>query len=166
MVMANDSKELGRRRLLALITATPAALAAAHVLNGCGGAQQNGNDSGVVPDGDVVPDGMLPDGMLPDGTVPDGMVVTPDADVSCSPTTPDALGPFFSSGAPVREQIASAMEAGSPLRIEGRLLDVSDCRTPLAGWGLDLWQADDGGNYHDGPATGYRLRCARQSLRL
>jgi protocatechuate 3,4-dioxygenase beta subunit len=47
-------------------------------------------------------------------------------------------------------------EPGEPLRIEGRLLRASECRTPLGGYGLDLWQADREGNYHEPPD--YRLR--------
>jgi len=151
---------MGRRRLLGLMTATPAALASAHLLQGCGGSQV-----GVEDAGPSMTDGALPDSM-PDGmadamldAMPDGMAdATPDASVMCSQTTPDALGPFYSAGAPVRESLAQAGEAGTPLRIEGRILDVSDCGSPLVGWGLDLWQADVEGGYHDGPSTDYRLR--------
>ena len=47
-------------------------------------------------------------------------------------------------------------DACGPLRVEGRLFDTADCLTPLAGWGLDLWQADAEGVYREPPD--FRLR--------
>jgi protocatechuate 3,4-dioxygenase beta subunit len=160
--MVDQLKQLDRRELIALLTAAPATLA---VLGGCGESSESGNDIGprVTPDAGLQPDSMT---HADAGLQPDSMSISLDAGstprdagaVNCSLTTPDALGPFFSAGAPIREQLAEPQEPGEPLRIEGRLFDVDDCRTPLAGWGLDLWQADSSGEYYDGPSTNYRLR--------
>ena len=167
--MADDDKQLDRREVIAWLTATPATLAAAQVLSGCDDSPMSGRDIGARSnsnsDAGLRPDSMstLPDAgaMSPDtgAMPPDAGAMPPDAGtVNCSLTTSDALGPFFSAGAPIREQIAGDQEPGEPLRIEGRLYDVNDCRTPLSGWGLDIWQADSNGDYYDGPATDYRLR--------
>ncbi|MBX3187394.1 MAG: hypothetical protein KF819_10285 [Labilithrix sp.] len=76
----------------------------------------------------------------------------------CRHTTRDAEGPYFASGSPVRSlRIAGLDEPGVRLLVEGRLFGP-DCRTPLEGYALDLWQADASGDYFDGRASGYRLR--------
>ena len=73
--MAKDNREVGRRKILGLMTATPAALAAAHLLNGCGGngANMRIDDAGVDADGDVGDTGVMDAdagmGPMPDATV-------------------------------------------------------------------------------------------------
>ena len=79
----------------------------------------------------------------------------------CRPTQPDTQGPFYLPGAPSRGAIAPPGEPGSRLIVRGSVLGP-DCRTPLAGALLDVWQADARGNYH-GPAEQYRLRGRLQS---
>jgi len=166
--VANDDKpldrfeRLDRREVIAWLAAAPATLAVSQVLSGCDSGSEPGSDVGVsmTPASDA---GFRQDSMsgVPDSgtSSPDSGVMQPDAEVmNCSLTTSDALGPFYSTGAPIREKIAGDEELGEPLRIEGRLYDVADCRTPLSGWGLDIWQADNNGDYYDGPATDYRLR--------
>jgi len=77
---------------------------------------------------------------------------------ACRATSSDAEGPYFEAGAPFRAtRLASSSERGTRLAVEGRLVGP-DCKTPLKGYALDLWQADDEGNYYDASATGYRLR--------
>jgi protocatechuate 3,4-dioxygenase beta subunit len=77
---------------------------------------------------------------------------------ACRATTRDAEGPYFTSGSPRRAlRIAELTEPGVRLVVEGRLVGP-DCRTPLAGYGVDIWQADEGGNYADAGSSGYRLR--------
>lgn len=83
---------------------------------------------------------------------------TEEMQTACRLTTRDARGPYWERGAPVRPlAIADDAEDGVRLAIEGRLLGP-DCRTPLAGYAIDIWQADAQGNYHRAAATGYRLR--------
>ncbi|MBX3227173.1 MAG: hypothetical protein KIT84_35445 [Labilithrix sp.] len=75
----------------------------------------------------------------------------------CRVTTRDALGPYYAPGAPIRTlSIAEPEEKGVPLLVEGRLLGP-DCRTPLKGYTLDLWQANAAGEYSPGGAD-MRLR--------
>lgn len=86
-----------------------------------------------------------------DGTVPDT-----DAGEICTPTRPDAQGPFFAPGAPNRTWIAGPNEPGEVLSIYGTVLE-DDCVTPIEGALLDVWQADATGVYH-AAGTEYRLR--------
>jgi catechol 1,2-dioxygenase len=74
----------------------------------------------------------------------------------CRPTEPDTQGPFYLPGAPTRIALAAPDEPGDRLVVRGRVLHP-DCRTPLAGTLLDVWQADASGRYH-GATEQYRLR--------
>jgi len=74
----------------------------------------------------------------------------------CRPTQTDTQGPFYLRGAPTRLAIAAPDEPGDRLIVRGRVLG-SDCRTPLAGALLDVWQADARGDYH-GAVEQFRLR--------
>jgi protocatechuate 3,4-dioxygenase beta subunit len=78
---------------------------------------------------------------------------------TCRLTSRDATGPYFEPGSPIRTtaRIASLSEPGTRLIVEGRLFG-RDCRTLLKGYALDVWQADDDGNYYDAAASSYRLR--------
>lgn len=77
-------------------------------------------------------------------------------DAPCEPTRRDNKGPFYIDGAPRRAVIAAREEPGERLRIEGRVL-AADCKTPLAGALVDVWQADASGEYH-GRGADFRLR--------
>jgi len=68
----------------------------------------------------------------------------------------DTQGPFYLPGAPTRVALAAPDEPGDRLVVRGRVLHP-DCRTPLAGTLLDVWQADASGSYH-GATEQYRLR--------
>src|SRR5258708_36329649 len=72
------------------------------------------------------------------------------------PTGPDTQGPFYLPGAPTRVALAAPDEPGDRLVVRGRVLHP-DCRTPLAGTLLDVWQADASRRY-PGPAEQYPLR--------
>ena len=61
---------------------------------------------------------------------------------TCRPTRPDAEGPFYVPGAPIRTS------TGSGLVIRGRLLGAPDCR-PLSGGEIEWWQTDRRGRYDD-----------------
>lgn len=81
-----------------------------------------------------------------------------EAATTCRFTSRDATGPYFEAGSPIRTtRIASLNEPGVRLAIEGRLFGPN-CQTALKGYALDVWQADDGGNYYDAAASAYRLR--------
>ena len=120
--------ERSRRDFLAWLGAVPVIGAA-----GCASAS---SDSAAAPEGD-----------------------TEEAWRSCRHTTRDATGPYFEPGSPVRaaRRIASPTEPGVRLLVEGRLFGP-DCRTPLDGYVLDVWQADANGSYYAAGESEYRLR--------
>lgn len=65
---------------------------------------------------------------------------------ACGPATRrQALGPYFLDGAPERASLRGPGLPGTPTLLAGRVLDRS-CR-PVAGARVDLWHADDRGEY-------------------
>jgi catechol 1,2-dioxygenase len=141
--LSPEARARGRREFLAWLSAAPLVL-------GCSGGPSDPQASGPgaqAPGGDRPPT----TGGEPEGGPADGGA---DAAAECRPTTRDAEGPFYAAGAPERTLLAELDEPGVRLFVEGRLLGP-DCRTPLAGYVLDVWQADESGAYH---AAGHRLR--------
>lgn len=74
----------------------------------------------------------------------------------CRATGDDIQGPFYESGAPERNQLAPDDEPGRRIIIEGTVYGP-DCRTPVEGALLDVWHANDEGDYYDA-SDDYRLR--------
>ena len=64
----------------------------------------------------------------------------------CLPTSSDVLGPFYRAGAPARAKLTDSGEQGEALVVSGTVYGP-DCRTPLPGALLDVWQADHAGLY-------------------
>ncbi|MBA4053745.1 MAG: intradiol ring-cleavage dioxygenase [Marivirga sp.] len=62
---------------------------------------------------------------------------------SCQ-TQRDAEGPYYKADAPARSLIETQ---GTKLKIEGKVLQGDDCRTPVANAILDVWHCDDQGEY-------------------
>ena len=81
----------------------------------------------------------------------------------CLPTAANVLGPFYRAAAPARAKLADPGETGEVLVVSGTVYGP-DCRTPLPGALLDVWQANSAGLYDiDKPAnltdrTQFRLR--------
>ena len=73
-----------------------------------------------------------------------------DGDV---PTRPEIEGPFFKPASPLRGDLREPGLAGRPVELSGFVLTRS-CR-PVAGALIDLWHADDQGDYDN---KGFRLR--------
>jgi protocatechuate 3,4-dioxygenase beta subunit len=73
-----------------------------------------------------------------------------DGDV---PTRPEIEGPFFKPASPLRGDLREQGLAGRPVELSGFVLTRS-CR-PVAGALIDLWHADDQGDYDN---KGFRLR--------
>lgn len=71
----------------------------------------------------------------------------------CQVTDDNILGPFYKAGAPFRNDITDS-EVGTPLVVEGTVYGC-DCVTPLAGAEVDVWQANDAGEYDN---AGFVLR--------
>ncbi len=63
-------------------------------------------------------------------------------DYLCAPTSPDADGPFYREGAPVRSSV------GSGYLLFGAVKSATDCR-PLAGAQIEVWMAGPDGQYGD-----------------
>src|SRR5262249_47037764 len=69
------------------------------------------------------------------------------------PTEAQTEGPFSTPPSPERTSLREAGTKGTPLVVEGFVLDTR-CR-PVAGALLDFWQADDNGDYDN---SGFTLR--------
>lgn len=61
---------------------------------------------------------------------------------SCKPTEPDALGPFYKLGAPVRRNV------GRGYVLAGKVRSARDC-APVEGAAIELWLAGPDGGYDD-----------------
>jgi len=70
-----------------------------------------------------------------------------------SPTTPEALGPFYRKGAPHVKILRQARDPGFPLRINGKVWNTRAEIVQNAV--LDVWHADFYGNYD---IIGYKYR--------
>jgi len=64
------------------------------------------------------------------------------APVICEPTPPDMLGPFYVSGAPVRDRV------GEGYVLSGIVRSAQGC-APIAGAMVELWMAGPDGEYTD-----------------
>lgn len=64
----------------------------------------------------------------------------------CRPTEFEIVGPFYRFGAPFRARLASPDEPGDRLILTGTVFS-SDCRTPLPGALIEVWQANNAGLY-------------------
>ena len=61
---------------------------------------------------------------------------------ACTPTPPDALGPFYTPGAPERAS------TGRGLTVSGVVRSATGC-APLPGARIEWWSADGTGEYQD-----------------
>jgi protocatechuate 3,4-dioxygenase beta subunit len=78
---------------------------------------------------------------------------TPACDDDDEPTPAQTEGPFFTPSSPERSVLREAGMAGTPIALAGLVLTRS-CR-PVAGALVEIWHADDTGNYDN---DGFRLR--------
>jgi catechol 1,2-dioxygenase len=67
----------------------------------------------------------------------------------CRLTEADIIGPFYRFGAPFRSRLVDASEPGERLVVTGTVLS-SDCRTPVPGALIEVWQANHAGVYDTG----------------
>ena len=82
-----------------------------------------------------------------------GLAPTPACHDGDEPTPRQTEGPFFKPRSPERADLIEAGMKGRPIELTGFVLDPA-CK-PMAHALLDLWQADDAGDYDN---TGFRLR--------
>jgi protocatechuate 3,4-dioxygenase beta subunit len=88
-----------------------------------------------------------------DGFSQPALSPTPACHDGDKPTLPEIEGPFFKPASPLRGNLREAGIAGRPLELAGTVLTRS-CR-PVAGALIELWHADDQGEYD---TKGFRLR--------
>jgi protocatechuate 3,4-dioxygenase beta subunit len=81
-----------------------------------------------------------------------GLKPTPSCHDGDEPTLPEIEGPFFKPRSPKRSDLREGVN-GRPIELSGFVLTRS-CR-PVAGVLMDLWQADDNGDYDN---KGFNLR--------
>ena len=62
--------------------------------------------------------------------------------IGCTPTPPDALGPFYKPKAPLRDRV------GKGYVMSGRVLSVKEC-SPIPQARIELWMAGPDGDYKD-----------------
>jgi protocatechuate 3,4-dioxygenase beta subunit len=62
--------------------------------------------------------------------------------IGCTPTPPDALGPFYKPKAPLRNSVGKGYE------LNGKVLSSKDC-APLKEARIELWMAGPDGEYKD-----------------
>lgn len=74
----------------------------------------------------------------------------------CTPTTGDAQGPFFLSGAPSRASLGPDGVTRT-IHLTGQLVG-EDCAQLAEGYRVDFWHADTGGNYHMDGDEAYTYR--------
>lgn len=84
---------------------------------------------------------------------PTTLAPTPTCDDGDDPTPAQTEGPFFTPDSPLRSDLTADVSSGTPLHLVGNVVRT-DC-TPVAGALVDVWQADDAGEYDN---RGYRLR--------
>ncbi|MGH7360074.1 MAG: twin-arginine translocation pathway signal protein, partial [Candidatus Methylomirabilales bacterium] len=81
-------------------------------------------------------------------TIAGGLLAVPATAIAqqCVPTAANVLGPFYRAGAPARTKLTDPGEEGQIVFLSGTVYGP-DCRTPLPGALLDIWQADHAGRY-------------------
>jgi len=62
--------------------------------------------------------------------------------IGCTPTPPDALGPFYKPGAPLRSSVGKGYE------LNGKVVSSRDC-APVKEARIELWLAGPDGEYKD-----------------
>jgi protocatechuate 3,4-dioxygenase beta subunit len=78
---------------------------------------------------------------------------TPACEANAAPTARQTEGPFYKPRTPLRSLLREPGMAGTPVDLSGFVL-TRDCK-PVAKAIVDLWQADDRGDYDN---AGFRLR--------
>ena len=62
--------------------------------------------------------------------------------IGCTPTPPDAMGPFYKPNAPLRDSV------GKGYNLNGRVMSSRDC-SPVPQAQIELWMAGPDGDYRD-----------------
>ncbi|HYD35704.1 MAG TPA: hypothetical protein VD999_06565 [Vitreimonas sp.] len=78
----------------------------------------------------------------------DSALPTPSLNPNCIPTFVDGGGPYYQANSPFRTNIAPEVNTGQKLIVSGKVLK-SDCQVPAGSVVIDIWQANESGNYED-----------------
>lgn len=70
------------------------------------------------------------------------------SDDTCIPTFADGGGPYYKPDSPFRNKIVPDENNGEALIVKGKVLQ-NDCKTPISDAVLDIWQANESGDYQD-----------------
>jgi protocatechuate 3,4-dioxygenase beta subunit len=84
---------------------------------------------------------------------PRDLAPTPECGDGDEPTPAETAGPFFTPESPLRRSLLEPGTAGTRIVVVGSLFS-RDCR-PIPGALLDVWHADDDGEYDN---VGFKLR--------
>jgi protocatechuate 3,4-dioxygenase beta subunit len=90
---------------------------------------------------------------VPEGFAQAGLSPTPACHDKAEPTVRQTEGPYFKPRSPERVDLREPGIGGTPLALSGLVLTRA-CR-PVAGALIELWHADDAGEYDN---AGFRLR--------
>lgn len=127
------------------------------LVQSCGEDISSGNQSTLDPSD---PPGRVSDPTEPepqtDPTTPTDPDPTDPENALCEATSADIEGPFYREDPPHRATLVGEDEPGRTLVIEGYVYGA-DCETPLAGAVVDVWHADDAGDY-DNSSDAFRMR--------
>ena len=167
---SRDQRRLSRRALLAGGIGAGAAL----VLAACSG---DSADSAAAPTSGAAGDGTTAGTSGPSSTAaaapttgaasttgaaaasgqaaaaPTTLAPTPACDDGDDPTPSQTEGPYFTPNSPVKASFLGDVSSGTRLALSGTV--VTTACTPVGGALIDLWQANDAGEYDN---SGYRLR--------
>lgn len=113
------------------------------------GAAPSGEGDSVPPAGSAAADGAL---VVQEDGGADGRAPTPSCE---DPTDDDPEGPYYMAGAPRRTTLVEAGMPGTRLVIRGRVLAAGGTCAALGGAEVDVWQANDAGDYDN---VGFTLR--------
>jgi protocatechuate 3,4-dioxygenase beta subunit len=117
------------------------------------------NERGIISRRNIIAAGasaglLLPArGALAQGWWSQSMTPTPVCRDGDPPTRPEIEGPYFKRSSPLRSDLRETGLPGRPVELSGVVLTLS-CR-PVANALIELWHADDRGNYDN---VGFRLR--------
>ena len=71
------------------------------------------------------------------------------------PTPPSTEGPYYTPGAPAKNNLREKGDSGTALRVSGSLVDIRD--VPISGGLIEIWHTDPSGRYD---LDGFRYRSA------
>ncbi len=142
---SNLASRQGRRAFISLMGSSALLVACGSGTNSSDGAGGNGGGAssagGMGGTGGVAGMG----GAGGTGGAGGSPASTSTGPMVCTPSDDNILGPYYRANAPFRDDLTEPNMAGTIVTVSGRVL-TQDCQ-PIANALLDVWQADDTGDY-------------------